>query len=84
MKLLKTKQPKEAPVVGLSLADRIRETCAAAGRVVEDEAQRIKALPEGQQLPLDWIRMNIRALARAGACNCKCALSILEERESNG
>jgi hypothetical protein len=74
-----------APVVEPpSLADQINAAKARAAQVVEAEAQRIKASEEGRQLPIDWIRLNIRAIARAGSCDCKCALSILSERESNG
>jgi hypothetical protein len=78
---IKSAPKQEVPAtVRASLADQIREAQKAAAQVVEAQAQKIKASEEGRQLPLDWIRMNIRALARAGSCDCKCALSLLEDQ----
>jgi hypothetical protein len=71
------------PVVALErgqpLAEQITAAKEIAAQVVEAEAQRIKASEEGRLLPIDWIRQNIRAIARAGSCDCKCALSLLEK-----
>jgi hypothetical protein len=69
-----------SPVVPPSLAAQIRAAQARAAQVVEAEAQRIKNSEEGRILSIDWIRMNVRALARAGSCDCKCALSLLEKQ----
>jgi len=77
-------QPKQevVPTGTASLADQIRSAQARAAQVVEQEAQRIKASEEGRLIPIDFIRMNIRALARAGSCDCKCALSLLEKDDN--
>jgi hypothetical protein len=75
---LKSKQPKEAPVEP-SLADRIKETCALAEQYIEKRIEQLKDSDEGRSLPIDWLRLNIRATTRAGGCHCKCALSLLEK-----
>ena len=77
MKLLKTKQPQpqEASPEAL-LAERIKQIMAEAEAVIEAEVQARKA-GDAKSLPIDWVRMNLRALT-GGACNCKCALKILE------
>lgn len=76
MKLLKSKQPQKVPdLTSGTLAERIKETCAAAEQYVAE----LKASPEGQSLPLDWIKQNIYATARAKGCHCRCALSLLEK-----
>src|SRR5262249_44002448 len=54
----KTAKPVETPV---SMADRIRETCAAAEQYIESRVDALKASPEGQQLPRDWLMLNTRA-----------------------
>jgi hypothetical protein len=80
MKLLKKSQPQpEAPEVGPSLQERIQQIMDEAGAILEAEAQRRKATPDGQGLPIDWIRANARSLS-GGNCNCKCALRILEKK----
>jgi hypothetical protein len=76
----KPKEPEAAPEP--SLADRIRATCAEAEAYVEQRAREIKSRPEGQLLPLDWIRLNVRATTRAGGCHCKAALALLEEKKN--
>jgi hypothetical protein len=80
VKLLKAKsqpQPQSAPDKGRSLADQIRAAQAAAAEFVESKVQEIKDSPEGELLPIDWLRMNIRATTRAGGCACKAALSLI-------
>jgi hypothetical protein len=77
---LKTKQPQKE-VSEASLAERIRATCAEAEAYVEARVKEIKARPEGQSLPLDWLRQNAHAVAKARGCHCRCALSLLEEKK---
>jgi hypothetical protein len=76
-KLMKKSQPQAAPVVGPSLADRIKDTCAAAEAYVETIALREKA--EAPTIPLDWHRMNLHMMH--GRCPCRCALKLLELAE---
>ena len=75
MKFKTKPAPVEAPEV--LLAAQIRAAQAAAAEVVEAHAQAIKSSPEGASLPIDWLRMNIRATTFAGACDCKVALALL-------
>ena len=77
---VKTKPQPEASAE-VSFADRIKQVCAEAGDVVEAEAQRIKASPEGELLPIDWLRHNVRAVTKGGSCNCKVALKLLEQKQ---
>jgi hypothetical protein len=83
IKFKKPASPKqeEDPSGSSSLAAQIRAAQNRAAQVIESEAQRIKKSPEGELLPIDWIRLNIRAIARAGSCDCKCALSLLEDQK---
>jgi hypothetical protein len=81
---LKKQQPKqEAAPVAVSLADRIKETCAEAEQYIEKRIEQLKDSDEGRSLPIDWLRLNIRATTRAGGCHCKCALALLE-KDANG
>jgi hypothetical protein len=77
MKLLKAKsQPQQkeaAPAV--SLADKIRATCAEAEAYIEKRVQQIKDSPKGEALPISWLALNTRATTKAGGCHCKCALA---------
>jgi hypothetical protein len=84
--MIKFKKPaapkQEAPAVGASLAARLEQARAEAGEFIEQKVRELKSLPEGQQLPVDWLRQNLRAL-NGGYCNCRVVLSILE-KESDG
>jgi hypothetical protein len=72
-------QQQEAPEVkGPSLAERIRALQAEAEELVEREVRRIKA-GDGARAPIDWIRLDVRTQTKGGACNCKCALALLEK-----
>jgi hypothetical protein len=77
MKFLKTKSAKGAPVT-VPLADRIRETCAAAEQYIESRVDALKVSDEGRTLPRTWLELNLRATTRGGGCNCKVALKLLE------
>jgi hypothetical protein len=79
MKLSK-KQPQGASSEA-SLADRIKKTCAEAEAFIEAKVQEEKAKPEGQSIPLPWLRQNIYAMHRARGCHCRCALSLLGKKE---
>jgi hypothetical protein len=79
MKLLKKSQPQKEAAPAVSLADRIRETCAAAEQYIEAEAQRIKAT-EGQPLPISWIRLNVYAMN--GRCPCRAVLNLLSQKDN--
>jgi hypothetical protein len=86
VKLLKAKsqpQIKEASAE-VSLADRIKETCAAAEQYIESRIQQEKASEAGRSLPYDWLRQNIYAVHKARGCHCRCALSLLSEKQTNG
>jgi hypothetical protein len=77
-------QPQSAPDNGRSLAERIKETCAAAEQYIETRVAELKDAPEGKSLPIDWLRLNIRATTRANGCHCKCALALLEKDKKHG
>jgi hypothetical protein len=80
MKLLKKSQPqKEASSEASDLAARIKETCSLAEQYIEKRIEQLKDSDEGRSLPIDWLRLNIRATTRAGGCHCKCALALLEK-----
>jgi hypothetical protein len=78
---LRAKQPKEAPTVGPSLADQIRAAQAAAEEFIESKVQEIKNSPDGQSLPISWLRQNIFAVHKARGCSCRCALSLMAAAE---
>jgi len=71
----KTAKPVETPV---SLADRIRATCAEAEALIEQRVAELKASPEGKFLPIDWLRQDLRN-RNGGHCHCRVALSLLEK-----
>jgi hypothetical protein len=77
MKLLKTKQPQKEASSDASLAEQLRAARQAAEAFIEAEAQRIKASPDGQSLPISWLRSNIFAVHKAHGCACRCALSLM-------
>jgi hypothetical protein len=79
---LKSKQPQikeAAPAV--SLADKIRATCAEAEAYIESRVQEIKDSPEGELLPISWLALNIRATTKANGCHCKCALALIDQEK---
>ena len=84
IKQLMKKQPRqpEAPAE-VSFADRIRAARKEAEEFIEAKVDELKARPEGQTLPRDWLAMNLRAL-NGGHCNCRVALSLLEKETKNG
>jgi hypothetical protein len=80
MKLLK-KQPQKEASSDASLADRIKQARNEAAEFVERKVQELKNSPEGQSLPIEWLRQNLRATTRAGGCSCKAALVLLEKEK---
>ena len=76
---LKAKQAKPAEAPEVSLADRIRETCAAAEEYVESKVKALKASEEGRLLPIGWLRHDLRGRHGSHHCHCKVALSLLEK-----
>jgi hypothetical protein len=82
VKLLKVKQPQKVPdLTSGTLADQLRAARQAAEAFIEAEAQRIKASPDGQSLPLAWLTQNVYAVHKARGCACRCALSLLESKQ---
>ena len=75
-------QPAPQPEVSAetSLGERIRALQAEAEELIEREVRRIKA-GDGAKLPIDWIRLDVRTRMKGGACNCKCALALLEKEQ---
>jgi hypothetical protein len=71
-------QPRTAPEKEPSPAQQIKAARAVAEKIIESRAQEVKA-SDGAPLPIEWIRQNVRAMAKAGGCSCKCALAILED-----
>src|SRR5262245_11781581 len=69
----KSQPQPEAPKA--SLAERIKETCAAAEEYIQEEVRRLKASPEGQSLPIGWLEGDLRRRT-GGHCNCKCVLAL--------
>jgi hypothetical protein len=80
MKLLK-KQPQKEASSDASLADRSKQARNEAAEFVERKVQELKNSPEGQSLPIEWLRQNLRATTRAGGCSCKAALVLLEKEK---
>jgi hypothetical protein len=80
MKLLK-KQPQKEASSDASLADQIKQARNEAAEFVERKVQELKNSPEGQSLPIEWLRQNLRATTRAGGCSCKAALVLLEKEK---
>jgi hypothetical protein len=76
-------QPQSTPDKGRSLEEQIIAARDAAAEFVEARVQEIKGSPEGSALPLDWLRMNLRATTRAGQCSCKAALVLLDEAKKH-
>jgi hypothetical protein len=83
-KAAKQAQPQLEAAPAVSLADRIRTTCAEAKAHVEQEAQRVKDSDEGRTLPLTWLVQNVYAMHRAHGCHCKAALALIERDKANG
>jgi hypothetical protein len=81
MKLKAKQNPGASSEASDGLADRIRATCAEAEQYISARIAAVKASPEGQQLPLDWLRQNIYATHKARGCHCRCALSLLEDKK---
>lgn len=85
MKLLKKSQPQQETPPAFqpkgSLPDRIRAAVAEAEAFVESKVQELKASPEGATLPIDWLRHNIYATARARGCHCRCALALIDQEK---
>ena len=79
MRLLKTKQPKEEVSAETSLAERLKQASAEAEAFIESKVAELKASPEGQLLPIDWLRNDLRNRT-GGSCNCRCVLKILEQK----
>jgi hypothetical protein len=77
---LKSKSPQKEASAEVSLAGRIKETCAAAEQYIESRVQQEKA-GSGASLPLSWLRQNIYAVHKARGCHCRCALSLLSEKK---
>jgi hypothetical protein len=77
-KTTKPRAPEPAPAASPSLKEQIIAAQVAATEFVERKVQEIKDSPEGELLPIDWLRLNIRATTRAGGCACKAALSLLD------
>lgn len=81
MRIKTQRRPQSAPDKGRSLADQIRAAQAAAAEFVERKVQEIKDSPEGESLPIEWLRQNLRATTRAGGCSCKAALVLLDREK---
>jgi len=64
-----------------SLAERIKAARAEAEAFIESKVRELKASPDACQLPIDWIRLNLRATTRGGGCHCRVALALLEENK---
>src|SRR5262245_49322510 len=67
IKLKSKQQAKEAPVVGPSLAERLNQARAEAEAFIEAKVAELKASPEGQPLPIDWLRQDLRK-RHGGSC----------------
>ena len=80
MKLLNKakQQPKEAPVVGPSLADRIRAARDEANAFIDTKTAELKASPDGKLLPIGVLRQMV---TRGDRCACAVALNILEPKQ---
>jgi hypothetical protein len=70
MKLLR-KQPKEAPAVAPSLADRIKSARAEAEAFIDAKTQELKNSPDGALLPYGVLRQQITRHSR-----CACAVAL--------
>lgn len=84
MKLLKKTQPQQEvserkPEVSLSLADRIKETCALTAAYIDAAVAKEKLAHP--LISVDWIRMNMNLMY--GKCACKCVLALMEKEAGN-
>jgi hypothetical protein len=81
MILRKITKPRAQPEASSEavLAQRIKETCAAAEQYIKSKVQQEKA-GEGSTLPLPWLLQNIYSVHRAHGCHCRCALSLLKDK----
>jgi hypothetical protein len=77
MKFLKTKSPKEAPVVAPSLADRIKSARAEAEAFIDLKVAELKNSPDGAILPLGVLRQQV---TRHSRCACAVVLNLLEPK----
>jgi hypothetical protein len=78
IKFKKQAKPVETQV---SLADEIKAVCEKAEQYIEKRVEQLKNSEEGRSLPVEWLRLNIRATTRAGGCHCKCALALLDREK---
>ena len=72
-------QPEASPEASLSLANRIKETCALTAAYIDAAVAKEKLAHP--LISVDWIRMNMNLMY--GKCACKCVLALME-KENNG
>ena len=77
--MLKAKTKSKAPETSASLAARIEQARAEAEAFVEAKVRELKASPEGQSLPIDWLRHDLRGRHGSHHCHCRVALSLLSQ-----
>ena len=70
----------DAPERGRSLAERLEQARAEAEEFIEQKVRELKVTPDAASLPIDWLRQDLRK-RHGGSCNCKCALSLLEDEK---
>ena len=70
---------KAAPEPQLSLADQIRAAQQAAEELIAAKVQELKVAHP--TLPVGWLEMDLRHRMKGGACDCKCALALLEKEK---
>jgi hypothetical protein len=79
MKVL-SKTKREAPALPeLSLAEKIKNTQAEAEAFIERHVDGLKASPDGQLLPRDWLMLDTKL--QHGRCVCQCALSLTGDKK---
>jgi hypothetical protein len=76
-------QPKAlevSPDSRAAFAARLEQIRAEAEAFIEEKVRALKATPDSQLLPIDWLRADLRK-RHGGSCNCRCALSLLEDEK---
>ena len=75
-------QPAPEPETSteVSLGERIRALQVECEEFIQSKVQELKAAHP--KLPIGWLEMDLRHRMKGGACNCKCALNILGEKDN--
>ena len=80
--MAKTAKALPTPEPSQTLADKINQARQEARDFIEAKVRELKAAPDGQLLPIDWIRQNLYAVNHV-KCECKLAQKLIEEQDAS-